>query len=112
MKLKDTNPSSLEYSFYVNSELNLIVYLHALKIDQYYLSCFYEKKITICQKRLKLNNLYSIFMIHFSVKITSITFRRPIEKNFDNDAFRFGNLPRLLTTLLPIRLLHLHPSNS
>ena len=44
MKLKDTNPSSLEYSFYVNSELNLIVYLHALKIDQYYLSCFYEKK--------------------------------------------------------------------
>ena len=112
MKLKDTNPSSLEYSFYVNSELNLIVYLHALKIDQYYLSCFYEKKITICQKRLKLNNLYSIFMIHFSVKITSITFRRPIEKNFDNDAFLFGNLPRLLTTLLPIRLLDLHPSNS
>ena len=112
MKLKDTNPSSLEYSFYVNSELNLIVYLHALKIDQYYLSCFYEKKITICQKRLKLNNLYSIFMIHFSVKITSITFRRPIEKNFDNDAFFFGNLPRLLTTLLPIRLLDLHPSNS
>ena len=44
MKLKDTNPSSLEYSFYVNSELNLIVYLHALKIDQYYLSYFYEKK--------------------------------------------------------------------
>lgn len=112
MKLKDTNPSSLEYSFYVNSELNLIVYLHALKIDQYYLSYFYEKKITICQKRLKLNNLYSIFMIHFSVKITSITFRRPIEKNFDKNAFRFGNLPRLLTTLLPIRLLHLHPSNS
>lgn len=112
MKLKDTNPSSLEYSFYVNSELNLIVYLHALKIDQYYLSYFYEKKITICQKRLKLNNLYSIFMIHFSVKITSVTFRRPIEKNFHNDAFRFGNLPSLLTTLLPIRLLHLHPSNS
>ena len=112
MKLKDTNPPSLEYSFYVNSELNLIVYLHALKIDQYYLSCFYEKKITICQKRLKLNNLYSIFMIHFSVKITSITFRRSIEKNFDKNAFRFGNLPRLLTTLLPIRLLHLHPSNS
>lgn len=112
MKLKDTNPSSLEYSFYVNSELNLIVYLHALKIDQYYLSCFYEKKITICQKRLKLNNLYSIFVIHFSVKITSVTFRRPIEKIFDNDAFRFGNLPSLLITLLPIRLLHLHPSNS
>ena len=44
MKLKDTNPSSLEYLFYVNSELNLIVYLHALKIDQYYLSCFYKKK--------------------------------------------------------------------
>ena len=43
MKLKDTNPSSLEYSFYVNSELNLIVYLRALKIDQYYLSCFYKK---------------------------------------------------------------------
>ena len=82
MKLKDTNPSSLEYSFYVNSELNLIGYAHVLKIDEYYLSCFYEKKLKICQKRLNLNNLHSIFMIHFSLKITSTTFVRPIEKKF------------------------------